>query len=72
LESADLPLAALVEQIVPELTKLNPQGSVHAKSVYAAVNIVRRVAPGPVFHALLSSRNFRDVGNGLFALAISE
>ncbi len=72
MESANAPLAAIVEQVVPELTKLNPQGSVHAKSVYAAVNIVRRMAPGPVFHALLSSRNFRDVGNGLFALAITE
>ncbi len=70
--AADVPLATIVEQVVPELTKLNPQGSVHAKSVYAAVNIVRRVAPGPVFHALLSSRSFRDVGNGLFALANTD
>ncbi len=72
MDAAATPLATIVEQVVPELTKLNPQGSVHAKSVYAAVNIVRRVAPGPVFHALLSSRNFRDVGNGLFALAMTE
>lgn len=72
MENADISLAAIVEQVVPELTKLNPQGSVHAKSVYAAVNIVRRVAPGPVFHALMSSRSFRDAGNGLFALAMTE
>ena len=62
-------LQAIVEQIVPELTKLNPQGTVHAKSVYSAVNIVRRCPPGPIFHALLTNRAFRDVGGGLFALA---
>jgi hypothetical protein len=59
----------LVAQITPELVKLNPQGTVHAKSVYSAVNIVRRTPPGPVFYALISNRRFRDVGNGLFALA---
>ncbi len=69
MEAAGVPLALIVEQVVPELTKLNPQGAVHAKSVYAAVNMVRRTAPGPVFHALMSSRSFRDVGGGFFALA---
>ena len=34
-----------------------------------AVNVVRRTPPGPVFHALISNRRFRDVGNGLFALS---
>ena len=69
MDQAELALSAIVEQVVPELTKLNPQGSVHAKSVYAAVNMVRRAAPGPVFHALISNRKFRDVGSGFFALA---
>lgn len=69
LEQRGVSLQALVEQIVPELTKLNPQGTVHAKSVYATINTVRRAAPGPVFHALMSSRSFRDVGQGFFALA---
>lgn len=66
---AGVDLADLVDQIVPELTKLNPQGTAHAKSVYSAVNIVRRVAPGAIFYALLSNRRFRDAGGGLFALA---
>lgn len=66
---ADVELSDLVDQIVPELTKLNPQGTVHAKSVYSVVNIVRRVAPGPVFYMLLNNRRFRDAGSGLFALA---
>jgi hypothetical protein len=59
----------LVAQITPELLKLNPQGTVHAKSVYSAVNVVRRTPPGPLLHALISNRRFRDMGNGLFALS---
>ncbi|MCB0045188.1 MAG: hypothetical protein KDD92_07160 [Caldilineaceae bacterium] len=69
MESADDNLAPLVEQIVRELTGLNPQGTVHAKSVYSAVNMVRRTPPGPVFYALISNPRFKDVGGGLFALA---
>lgn len=62
-------LRQIVDQVVPELTKLNPQGTAHAKSIYSAVNIVRRCPPGPIFHALLNNRRFRDAGGGLFALA---
>jgi hypothetical protein len=65
----NVPLAQIVEQIVPELTKLNPQGTVHAKSIYSAVNILHRCPPGPIFYALVSNRRFRDVGSGFFALA---
>src|SRR5690606_30768620 len=39
-DGVDLP--TIVDQIVPELTGLNPQGTVHAKTVYSAVNIIRR------------------------------
>ena len=66
---AGVDLSELVDQIVPELTKLNPQGTVHAKSVYSAVNVIRRTPPGPVFYMLLNNRRFRDAGGGLFALA---
>jgi hypothetical protein len=69
IEQRGVEVSELVGQIAPELLKLNPQGTVHAKSVYSAVNIVRRTPPGPVFYALISNRRFRDVGNGLFALA---
>ncbi|HXF63457.1 MAG TPA: hypothetical protein VNK95_17645 [Caldilineaceae bacterium] len=62
-------LHEIVDQIVPELTKLNPAGTVHAKTIYSAVNIVRRCPPGPIFYHLISNRRFRDVGSGYFALA---
>ena len=58
------PIADLVSQITPELLKLNPQGTVHAKSIYSAVNVVRRSPPGPIFYALLTNRRFRDLGTG--------
>ncbi len=61
-------LDQVIEQIMPELAQLDPQGTVHAKSVYSAVNMVRRCPPGPIFYALISNRQFRDVGGGLFSL----
>ncbi len=69
LVTSGVELDAIVEQVVPELTKLNPAGTVHAKTVYSAVNIVRRCPPGPIFYLLISNRRFRDVGGGFFALA---
>jgi hypothetical protein len=68
IDQRQTPVAELVAQVTPELVKLNPQGTVHAKSVYSAINVLRRTPPGPVFHALISNRRFRDMGNGLFAL----
>lgn len=65
----EVSLYDIVEQIVPELIKLNPQGTVHAKTVYSGVNMVRRAPPGPVFNSLIANRRFRDVGSGYFALA---
>lgn len=62
-------LTRIVEDLVPELTKLNPQGTVHVKTVYSAANMLRRCAPGPVFYAMISNRKFRDVGSGYFALS---
>ncbi|HRW10042.1 MAG TPA: hypothetical protein P5121_33295, partial [Caldilineaceae bacterium] len=69
LQSDDVSFNSIVEEIVLELIKLNPQGTVHAKSIYSAVNMIRRCPPGPIFYSLISNRKFRDVGNGFFALA---
>ncbi len=44
----------LVVTVMREVTKVNPQGHVHAQELYAAVNLVRRVPPAPLF-ALLAS-----------------
>ncbi|RME63130.1 MAG: hypothetical protein D6790_05230 [Caldilineae bacterium] len=70
-EESGVTVDELVEQIVPELTKLSPQGTAHAKTIYSAVNLVWRCPPGPVFYALISNRRFRDTGGGFFALDVS-
>lgn len=49
------PFDRLVIKVIRELTKLNPQGHVHAQELYAAVNIMRRVPPAPLM-GLLASR----------------
>ena len=58
------PLDKLVISVMRELTKLNPQGHVHAQELYAAVNILRRVPFAPLM-ALLTSRpdDFVHVGD---------
>jgi hypothetical protein len=60
----------LVINVIRELTKLNPQGHVHAQELYAAVNILRRVPFAPLM-ALLASRpaEFAHVGDLHFRLS---
>ena len=58
----------LVEQIMPELTKLSPQGTAHVKTLYSAVNVVRRLPPGPIFAALPGIPGATDTGSGFWSL----
>jgi hypothetical protein len=53
----------LVLLIMRELTKSNPQGHVHAQELYAAVNLVRRIPPAPIFALLETSPIFKHVGD---------
>ena len=50
-----MPLNQVVNLIMRELAKLNPQGQIHAQELYAAVNLVRRCPPGPILSILNSS-----------------
>ena len=58
----------LVVTVMRELTKLNPQGHVHAQELYAAVNLVRRIPPAPLFALLASQPRFIHVGDLHFRL----
>jgi hypothetical protein len=60
-EETDKSLGEIVKQVFLELAKLNPQGTVHAKTVYTAVNIVRRCPPAPIFAELVSNPIFSAV-----------
>ena len=53
----------LVLLVMRELTKSNPQGHVHAQELYAGVNLVRRVPPGPLFALLATDPAFTHVGD---------
>ncbi len=57
-------LSSFLRQIFPELAKLNPQGAVHAKTLYSAVNVLRRCPPGPIFHELSTQACFIPMGHG--------
>ncbi len=63
-----LSLTALLEEIFPELAKLSGAGRVHAKTLYSAVNLIRRVGPRAVFSALCESNAFASAGGGYFVL----
>jgi hypothetical protein len=51
-------------ELFPELAKLSGQGLVHAKSLYAAVNLTRRCGAIPVFAELTRHACFDPVGDG--------
>ncbi len=53
----------LVLLTMRELIKSNPQGHVHAQELYAAVNLVRRVPPAPIFALLETKSIFNHVGD---------
>jgi hypothetical protein len=58
----------LVVWVMRELSKSNPQGHVHAQELYAAVNLVRRVPPAPLFALLSTTPVFKHVGDLHFRL----
>jgi hypothetical protein len=62
----------LVMIIMRELTKLNPQGHVHAQELYAAVNLVRRVPPAPLFSLLTTNPAFKHVGDWHFRIDVED
>ncbi len=64
MEDKEQPIFNILCQIFPELSKLNPQSTVHAKTLYSAVNVIRRVAPGSVFQVLTDHACFVPMNHG--------
>ncbi len=62
------PLAGIALNMMRELSKLNLQGHVHAQELYAAVNVVRRCPPGPIFQILATQPVYKHVGDLHFRL----
>lgn len=63
-ETNDRPVASLLAEIFPELTdEMNPQKTVHAKTLYSALNMLKRVTPGLMFAELVRHPAFQAVGD---------
>lgn len=67
---AQAPLANLVYEVFTDLAGLSTAGNVHAKTVYAAINVLRRCPPGPIFAILSTDTRYQAVGDGLFRLVV--
>jgi hypothetical protein len=72
LQNNKRPFEKLVADMIREMSKLTPQGHVHAQELYSAVNIVRRVPPAPLFALLSIKPEFIHVGDLHFRLGESE
>jgi hypothetical protein len=51
-EERNTALFDILCNIFPELSKLNPQSTVHFKTLYSAANIIRRFSPGLIYEEL--------------------
>ncbi len=72
LQDRKRPFEKLVADMIREMSKLTPQGHVHAQELYSAVNIAQRVPPEPLLALLASSDNFTHVGDLHFRLTELE
>ena len=62
-ESQQRTIASLLAEIFDPLASLTPQNAVHAKTLYSAINMLRRVPPGPLFAELVRHPAFAPVGD---------
>lgn len=61
-------LVDLMRNLMGELARLTPQHTVHAKTLYSAVNVTRRCPPGPIFATLVARPEFEHVGGPYWRL----
>lgn len=62
-------LAALLRMALPALGKLTPQGTVHVRTLYSVVNVLRRYPPGPIMAMLNANPDFENVGGHYWRLS---
>jgi hypothetical protein len=72
LQERKRPFDKLVADMIREMSKLTPQGHVHAQELYSGVNIIRRTPPAPLFALLASRPEFTHVGDLHFRLSELE
>ena len=62
------PVEKTIHSIMHELSKLNPQGHIHAQELYAAVNLIRRCPPSVVINTLFTQPWSTHLGDLYFRL----
>ncbi len=62
-ESSGRSIASLLAEIFPSLASLTPQNTVHMKTLYSAMNMLKRLPPGPLFAELVRHPAFVSVGD---------
>jgi hypothetical protein len=66
------PFEKLVVNTVRDMARLNPQSHVHFTELYAAINVVRRMPPGPIMALLASRPWFIHVGDMYYRLSETD
>lgn len=62
-------LGSVLHNLLIELSRFSPQATVHAKTIYSAVNVIKRSPPGPIFAALITNPDFEQVGNNYWKMS---
>lgn len=62
------PIEKTVQNTMHELSKLNPQGNIHAQEVYAAVNLIRRCPPSVILNVLFTQPWSTHLGDLYFRI----
>ena len=65
-----LSLSQLIAEIFPQLAKLSPQGTVHAATLYSALNVAMRTSPGSLLAELVASDVYAPVGDNYWVLRV--
>lgn len=61
-------LSEIMKDLIPELARFNANNAVHARTLYGAVNILRRMPPEPIFAMLVSRDDFAHAGGPYWRL----
>jgi hypothetical protein len=63
------PLVSLLKMLIPELGRLTPQATAHIKTIYSALNVIRRCPPDVILATLADNPDFVDMGGNYWQLA---
>ena len=67
-QEARRPFDQLVVNMIREVSKLTPQGHVHAQELYSAINIIQHVPPAPLLALLATKPEIAHVGDMHFRI----